>query len=459
MGDHGIVWFRRDLRLEDNPAWAAATTRHDRVTALLVIETGLLLRAGPFRRQAFLDATRELDRQLAAIGGRLRVEHGDPAVLIPQIGSEMQASDVYVNGDVTRWSARRDAAVDGALRSPMRVSWGTVVHPPGSILTRAGTLSKVFTPFWKQWSNQQTRPAAVAGSARIATATGAGIPPGTSDSTPMTDNLESLLQDIESYPETRDLPAIAGTSRLSTALRFGTISPVHLVELVGTDRPGAAAFVRQLAWRDWYAHTTAENLEIDRKALRPGYAQIVWTTGEEADLDFTRWTNGMTGYPIVDAGMRELRSTGWMHNRVRMIAASFLVKDLLIDWRRGERYFRHWLSDGDIPQNAGNWQWVAGTGPDSAPYFRIFNPVTQSRRFDPTGAYIRQWVPELSALSDNSIHEPWSLSPMERAAAGVWIDETYPAPIIDHAFARERTLHAYQSALASQIDPNEDKAP
>jgi len=275
----------------------------------------------------------------------------------------------------------------------------------------------------------------------------------------MTDNLESLLQDIESYPETRDLPAIAGTSRLSTALRFGTISPVHLVELVGTDRPGAAAFVRQLAWRDWYAHTTAENLEIDRKALRPGYDRIVWTTGEEADLDFTRWTNGMTGYPIVDAGMRELRSTGWMHNRVRMIAASFLVKDLLIDWRRGERYFRHWLSDGDIPQNAGNWQWVAGTGPDSAPYFRIFNPVTQSRRFDPTGAYIRQWVPELSALSDNSIHEPWSLSPMERAAAGVWIDETYPAPIIDHAFARERTLHAYQSALASQIDPNEDKAP
>lgn len=459
MSDHGIVWFRRDLRLEDNPAWAAATTRNDQVTAMLVIENGLLLRAGSFRRQAFLDAARELDRQLAQIGGRLRVEHGDPAVLIPQIVSDTQASDVYVNGDVTRWSARRDAAVDGVLRSPMRVSWGTVVHPPGSILTRAGTLSKVFTPFWKQWSNRQTRPTAEAEPARITTATGAGLPPSTSHSAPIADHLECLLQDIESYPETRDLPAIAGTSRLSTALRFGTISPVHLVELVGMDRPGAKAFVRQLAWRDWYAHTTAENLEIDRKALRPGYDRIVWTTGEEADLDFTRWTNGMTGYPIVDAGMRELRSTGWMHNRVRMIAASFLVKDLLIDWRRGERYFRHWLSDGDIPQNAGNWQWVAGTGPDSAPYFRIFNPVIQSRRFDPSGAYIRQWVPELSALSDNSIHEPWSLSPMERAAAGVWIDETYPAPIIDHAFARERTLQAYQSALASQIDPNEDTAP
>ncbi|MBT5579654.1 MAG: deoxyribodipyrimidine photo-lyase [Acidimicrobiaceae bacterium] len=459
MSDHGIVWFRRDLRLHDNPAWAAATNRHDQVTAVLVIETELLHGAGPFRRQAFLNAAQELDRQLAGIGGRLRVEYGDPATMVPLVASDTDASAIYVNGDVTRWSARRDTAVDAALPSPMHVSWGTLVHPPGSILTKAGNLSKVFTPFWKQWSSRQPRAASEAASAQIATATGSGLPTSSAHSMPVTEQLDRLLEDLASYPESRDLPAIAGTSRLSTALRFGTISPVHLVELIGTDHPGASAFVRQLAWRDWYAHTTAKNLEIDRKALRPGFDRISWATGAEADRDFDCWTQGMTGYPIVDAGMRELRATGWMHNRVRMVAASFLVKDLLIDWRRGERYFRHWLSDGDIPQNAGNWQWVAGTGPDAAPYFRIFNPLTQSRRFDPSGTYIRQWVPELSALSDTSIHEPWSVPPLERAAAGVWIGETYPAPIIDHAFARERTLLAYQSALAADIEPNHDQAP
>ena len=237
------------------------------------------------------------------------------------------------------------------------------------------------------------------------------------------------------------------TRSLSTALRFGTISAAHLARTVGTASPGRAAFTRQLAWRDWYAHTTHEHPDIDRRALRPEYDRIAWEDGPDADAAFAAWTEGRTGYPIVDAGMRQLATTGWMHNRVRMIAASFLVKDLLVDWRRGERWFRHLLRDGDIPQNAGNWQWVAGSGPDAAPYFRIFNPTTQSRRFDPDGTYLRRWVPELAGLDDRAIHEPAARPPLELAAAGVTLGAEYPHPIVDHGAAREETLLVYRAAL------------
>jgi deoxyribodipyrimidine photo-lyase len=200
---------------------------------------------------------------------------------------------------------------------------------------------------------------------------------------------------------------------------------------VGRGSNGRAAFVRQLAWRDWFAHLTFEHPRIPDEPVQEGFGAVRW---RRDDAGFEAWKAGQTGFPIVDAGMRQLAETGWMHNRVRLITASFLVKDLLIDWRKGERWFRHLLVDGDVPQNAGNWQWVAGTGPDAAPYFRIFNPTTQSRRFDPTGAYIRRWVPELADLDDRLVHEP-------RGAV-----DGYPAPIVDHKEARERALAAYGRA-------------
>ena len=253
--------------------------------------------------------------------------------------------------------------------------------------------------------------------------------------------LAAFADRADAYVRTHDLPAVNGTSELSSDLHFGTLSPRRVLDTIGTSSASRAAFVRQLAWRDWFAHLMVEKPESITHAWRPELDAIAW---ENDPAEITAWMEGRTGYPIVDAGMRQLRSTGFMHNRVRMIAASFLVKDLLVDWRIGERWFRRQLVDGDVAQNVGNWQWVAGTGPDAAPYFRVFNPVLQSKKFDQEGAYIRHYVPELTHMPLRWIHEPWSapLSVRESAAGSV----DYPPPIVDHAAARRRALAAYAKA-------------
>lgn len=463
MASRALAWFRRDLRLHDNPAWAAAT-RYDQAVALVVIEPVLLAAAGPFRRQAYLSAVAGLDRSLRSLGGRLRVESGDPAEVVPRVAADVGADVVTLNSDVTRWSAQRDRRVAGRLPRPPRCSWGTLVHRPGSVLTAKGTLSRVFTAFHRRWVQiplpEQAWPdpveiLGVPGRSRLDAmhdiCDGALPPPwGEEDAL---ERLEAWLGRVDRYHEDRDFPGRDGISDLSTALRFGLLSPSAVVAAVGTDTPGRAAYVRQLAWRDWYAHLTAESPDIDRAALRPEYDRIAWASGRRAEAHFEAWQTGRTGYPIIDAAMRELSATGRLHNRLRMVAASFLVKDLLIDWRRGERWFRHLLADGDIPQNAGNWQWVAGTGPDAVPYFRIFNPVTQSRRFDPRGDYLRRWLPELAGLDSKAIHAPWQAGPHELVAAGVTLGITYPKPLVDHAEARQRTLAAYRKALNQPRTP------
>ena len=217
-----------------------------------------------------------------------------------------------------------------------------------------------------------------------------------------------------------------------------------MVDVVGTETPGRQAFVRQIAWRDWWAHTLALRPDLPHVRLKPHMTTLPGATTPTAS---SAGAPAATGYPIVDAGMRQLTETGWMHNRVRMICASFLVKDLLIDWRKGERFFRHHLVDADIAQNAGNWQWVAGTGPDAAPYFRVFNPTSQGHQVRPQGDYIRRWVPELTRLRQSDIHEPHAADPTQLAADGVILGETYPLPIVDHSQARLRTLDAYKRAL------------
>jgi len=234
--------------------------------------------------------------------------------------------------------------------------------------------------------------------------------------------------------------AIAGTSNLSADLKFGTISPRTVVDAVGDGSAGRAAFVRQVAWRDWYAHLLAEIPTLTTHAMRSRYDDIEWRNDP---TEIVAWKDGNTGIPVIDAGMRQLLATGWMHNRARLLCGSFLVKNLLVDWRIGERHFRHLLVDGDVPQNVGNWQWVAGAGPDAAAYNRIFNPVIQSRRFDPEGIYLRRWVPELAGLDDEAIHAPW-----ETAAAGLFAPATgdYPPPIVDLAESRTRALAAYAAA-------------
>ena len=457
MASTALNWFRRDLRLHDNPAWAAATG-YDQAVALVVLEPALLAAAGPFRRQAYLSAVAGLDRSLRSLGGRLRVESGNPAEVVPRVVAEVGADVVTYNSDVTRWSTERDRRVVARLRRPVRCFWGTLVHPPGSVLTAKGTLSRVFTAFHRRWMQlplaEQVRPDSVevlripVGS-RLDDVHGKcrGPPPAPWGEEDALERLDTWLGRVDRYHEDRDYLGREGTSDLSAALRFGLLSPRGVVAAVGDHTPGRAAYVRQLAWRDWYAHLTAQNPDIDRVALRPEYDRIAWASGARADADFEAWRTGRTGYPIVDAAMRELAATGRLHNRLRMIAASFLVKDLLVDWRQGERWFRYLLVDGDIPQNAGNWQWAAGTGPDAVPYFRIFNPVTQSRRFDPRGDYLRRWLPELAGLDDKAIHAPWQSGPIELTAARVRLGVTYPEPVVDHAQARVRALDVYRQAV------------
>lgn len=444
----GVVWFRRDLRLGDNPAWNAATASHGTVVALFVLEPALLELAGQHRRNQLFGHLNALHQELVGLGGGLTIRQGPAELAVPALVAELDATGVYCNYDVSPFSRRRDAAVEQRLGGALASFDGGFVHEPGAVLTGKGSVSQVFSPFYKTWSATPLPDWPEPGPGRPILVSSEPIPQPdaaprqTSGEAAANARLAAWLEHVEAYQTTRDLPAVDGTSDLSADLKFGTIAPRRIVEEVGTSNQGRAAFTRQIAWRDWWAHTLVERPFLATKATRPEYDKIQWEDDPEG---FDAWASGQTGFPIVDAGMRQLVETGWMHNRVRMITASFLVKDLLIDWRLGERFFHHHLSDADTAQNAGNWQWVAGTGPDAAPYFRIFNPTSQSQKFDPTGAYLRRWVPELAALPAKTIHEPSTAGPLDLAAAGVILGDTYPAPIVDHRAARERTLAAYKA--------------
>jgi len=450
MSSHGVVWFRNDLRLDQNPAWAHATRNHDTVTAAVVIDDRLLASAGPFRRAQWLADVAALDAQLRALGGGLTVVHGETTASMVALTATADA--LYANRSTGAYGRRRDAAVAAAVACPIEGFWGTLTAPPGSVLTGKGTLSRVFTPFWRVWARTPLEPWPEPGTADLVVGDSDGIPAHdppvrAAGEAAALDHLAAWLEQVDDYPNTRDLPALPGTSELSTALRMGAIGPRTILEVVGTSTEGRDGFVRQLAWRDWYAHLLLEHQDMANAAIRPEYDAIAWRNDPDG---LQAWKDGRTGYPIVDAGMRQLAATGWMHNRVRMIVASFLVKDLLIDWREGERWFRWLLTDGEPSQNAGNWQWVAGVGTDAAPYFRIFNPLAQSRKFDGAGDYIRRWVPELAGLDRKAIHAPWEAGPIDLAAAGVILGDTYPNPIVDHAMARDRTLAAYKRALGKE---------
>ena len=446
----GLVWFRRDLRLTDNPAWAAATADHAEVTALYVLDDRLLRSAGPLRRRQLVAELHALDAALGRHGGRLLVRRGDPITVVPGEADRRGGARVHWNADVTPYAAARDGAVRAALDREPATFHGHLVHRPGALVTSAGRVPRVFGAFHRRWTATPWDGWPLPGDAALGDDPGGGLPPldGEPPLPPGEDAAHATLRrfldgPVDRYRGGRDDLARPGASRLSVALRFGTISPRLVAEAVGEAGEDRRAFLRQLAWRDWYAHLLAETPSLPRRALRAEYDRIAWRDDPDG---LAAWREGRTGYPIVDAGMRELAAAGTMPNRVRMVTASFLVKDLLIDWRAGERHFRRLLLDGDVPQNVGNWQWVAGTGPDAAPWFRVFNPVTQSRAHDPGGRYLRRWLPELSGLDDTAVHAPWEAPPAALASAGVVLGGTYPEPLVDHAAARARALDAYRRA-------------
>ena len=445
-----LFWFRKDLRLKDNIAWAKACEAH-RIHPVLVLEPELISNAGSYRRRQFFLNVSALAAEIKSIGGELSVIQGPAKDVLPRYIIENNVDCIYFNADTTPFSRQRDEQIAKDISIPINTSWSGLVHPPETVLTQKGEISKVFTPFYKKWvtlpappSIQESRPTFVDVQQNTQDETQDLIPSTSNEGHKAAiERFERFLKVVDDYQESRNFPSEDGTSFLSSDLHFGTIGPREILHRLSPNREGHRQFIRQLAWRDWYSHLLFANQDIPNKAANPSYDSIPWRDDPE---EFENWKKGQTGYPIVDAGMRQLSATGWMHNRVRMITASFLVKHLLIDWRKGEKYFRKILIDGDVAQNCGNWQWVAGTGFDAAPYFRVFNPMLQSKKFDPMGRYIRRWVPELEGLSNAEIHDPWEHDQITLDKYDVMLGETYPFPIVNHADARERAIATYKKA-------------
>lgn len=463
-----IMWFRRDLRLSDNSALNAALRSGSPIICVFVFDPVILKsrNMGAPRMAFLLNALLSLDTALRQFGGTLVVRHGNPVQVLSRLIEETGAAALYLNRDYSPYSLRRDAAVQRAATVPVYGFDDTLLVTPGELVKEDGTAYTVFTPFKRRWL---AIPKAIPEPVRVSWGQFAhhltdapgldrftlhdldfGSTIAVPDSSEakanqrLSDFVSSPIFDYENgrnrLSADPDLSPLHSTSFLSPYIHFGILSIRKVYQAADRARQAAGdnwarksveTWIGELAWREFYQHILFYFPRVTRGNFRPAYDDLEWRNAPD---NLQAWKDGRTGYPLVDAAMRQLRQVGWMPNRARMIVASFLTKDLLIDWRAGEEHFMHWLVDGDLAANNGGWQWAAGTGTDAQPYFRIFNPVSQSRTFDSDGTYIRRWIPELSEVHGFSIHAPWEMAQPPT---------DYPPPIVEHGFARQRALEAF----------------
>jgi deoxyribodipyrimidine photo-lyase len=474
-----LHWFRRDLRSTDNAALAAAREAGVAVYCAFVFDTEILERLPrrADRRVEFIHASvAELKAALESLGGTLIVLHGPARDELPRLAHRLGVDAVYANHDYEPLAVARDRAVREALAASA-IAFHTrkdhVIFEKDELLSGAGAPYSVYTPYRNAWLRRY-RPEDAAERAVAAPAGGwaapaalpaalprelpalaelgfestglraTGIEPGMSGARRA---LEDFVGRMPRYAEARDYPALKGPSYLSVHLRFGTLGVREAVRAAQAGAsPGARLWLSELIWRDFYFMILHHHPHVVAGAFKPRFDRLAFDNDPAL---YAAWCEARTGYPIVDAAMRQINRTGYMHNRLRMIAASFLVKDLLVDWRMGERYFADRLNDFDLAANNGGWQWAASTGCDAQPWFRIFNPVSQSQRFDPQGRFIRRYLPELAKVPDRWIHAPWTMSAADQQAAGCVIGRDYPAPVVDHAERRAHALAMFQAARAA----------
>ncbi len=489
-----LVWFRRDLRAHDNAALHHALRAARQVWCVFVFDRDILDALPRIDRRVdfILASLHDLDQQLCELGMqhghsgvRLLVRHGRAADEISALAQALGVQAVYANHDDEPAALQRDAAVRASLGAH-GVAWHTskdhVVFERSELLTLAGKPYTVFTPYKNAWL-RKLEPFFLKPYPTSAHADALAAPPAdVADHLPTLADLgfapsnlhalkvptgsrgaQALLADflprMAGYGEARNFPAVKGPSYLSVHLRFGTVSIrelaaaawAHMQREPNDEAPGAAVWLSELIWRDFYHQILHHHPRVVGASFKPEYDRIEWEEGEHGDALFSAWCEGRTGYPLVDAAMAQINQTGYMHNRLRMVVASFLTKDLGIDWRRGEAYFALQLNDFDLAANNGGWQWASSSGCDAQPYFRIFNPTTQSEKFDPAGRFIRRYLPQLAALPDAAVHAPASVRPVDAASAGFVLGRDYPRPIVQHDEARARTLARY--AVVKSVAP------
>jgi len=471
--DTALFWFRRDLRVNDNAGLYRSLKAAKRVYCVFVFDREIL-DVLPSRRDRRVDfihqSVAKLQQSLKKFGGDLIVRHARADETIPLLARELKVDAVFTNEDYEPMAIARDMRVRENLRENdigFHTFKDTVIFEKDEILTQAGGTYSVFTPYKNAWlkklddfqlkpypvtlyakhlapqAQKESMPTLESMGFEPTNLAALGIEGGESAAAKLRDDFISRIDD---YKEARDYPAVKGVSYLSVHNRFGTISIRELASIAHAEtlrrkNVGAETWLSELIWRDFYFQIIYHHPHAAKSAFRPEYDAIRWPNDPKL---FAAWCEARTGYPIIDAAMRQINDTGYMHNRLRMIVASFLTKDLLIDWRYGEKYFADNLNDFDLSANNGGWQWAASTGCDAQPYFRIFNPVTQSERFDPKGKFIRRYLPELKDVPDKFIHAPWMLPPLEQQSLGVVIGKNYPAPVVDHAVQREKALAMYK---------------